>query len=266
MVLGFLCLGSVVSGCSKVSSEGLPTAEIYAELHVAQIDAGAVLAQARLRQGSDHANTYVELQGGDDLIASIRQPFGDISISGDLFGPLREATRSYRLMTGGPQQSGADLFFPDYSNVYDVTLPLPDAAQPVFIGLHRDGQVSAPDSQAVLPPPFELITPQSGEIHAANSDLAVAWSRATLGYAMVLTANSRCSDGSMSVTVQSITQDKDTGRAALAAGSLRPASAATCNVTVSVDRWQSGTLDAHFAGGRIRSHQIRKAVISVPAQ
>ena len=266
VILGIWCLGAVVSGCSKVSSEGLPTSKMYAELHVVQTAAGAVKAQARLRSDSVHSSTYVELQGGDDLIASITQPYGSISISGDLFGQLQEATHSYRMMTGGPQQGSSDLFFPDYSKVYDAELLLPDAAQPVFIGLHRDSQTSAPDSQAILPPPFELIAPQAGETHAANSDLTVAWSSATFGFTMVLTANSTCSDGSMSVSVQSITQDQDTGSAMIPATSLRSGiSTSPCTVTVSLDRWQVGTLDTRFAGGSVRSHQVRTATISVPA-
>lgn len=265
--LGFLCCGALLSGCSKVTSEGLPTSDIYAELHVVQTAAGGVVAQGQLRKGSAHSSTYVELASGDDLIASVAQAYGSISISGDLFGQLQEATQSYRLLTGGPQQGSSDLFFPDYSNVYDVGLLLPDAAQAVFIGLHRDGQTSAPDSQAILPPPFELIAPQSGETHAANSDLAVAWSSATLGFTMVLTTNSTCSDGSMSVSVRSIAQDQDIGSATIPAASLRPSiSTSPCNVTVSLDRWQSGTLDTHFAGGSMRSHQVRSATVSVPAQ
>ena len=268
MILVFLCWSALLSGCDKVvSSAGLPTSDIYAELHVVQTGAGSVVAQGQLRKGSNHSSTYVELQSGDDLIASITQPYGRISISGDLFGQLQEVTHSYRMLTGGPQQGSSDLFFPDYSNVYDVELPLPDAAQSVFIGLHRDGQTSAPDSQAILPPPFELVAPQPGETHAANSDLAVTWSSATLGFTMVLTANSRCSDGSMSVSVQSISKDKDIGSTTIPAASLHPSiSTSPCNVTISLDRWQSGTLDARFAGGSIRSHQIRKAMISVPAQ
>lgn len=263
--LGFLCCGALLSGCSKVTSEGLSTAEMYADLHAVQIQPGTVVAQGRLHKGSVNSSTYVELHDGDDLIASIAQPYGGLSISGDLFGQLQEATRSYRMMTGGPQQSSSDLFFPDYANVYEVTLPLPDAAQPIYIGLHRDSQTSAPDSLAILPPPFELLSPQPGETHAADSDLIVTWSSAVFGFETQLITNSRCADGSMSVSAQSIVQNQDTGTATIPGASLRPSSSTgSCNVTVSVDRWTSGTLDGNFAGGSIRGHQVRTAKITVP--
>ncbi|MBI3775943.1 MAG: hypothetical protein HY273_10400, partial [Gammaproteobacteria bacterium] len=71
-----------------MSSEGLPTADIYADLHVVQAQADTVVAQGQLRKGSSNSSTYVELNGGDDLIASIALPYGNISISGDLFGQL----------------------------------------------------------------------------------------------------------------------------------------------------------------------------------
>jgi hypothetical protein len=260
LAIGILGLGACDN--DETTLGHVPTGSIEATIEVTQWTGGRVAVEAQLRQGeplySGDDLDYLDLTGGDELVASIGQPLAAIGkIEGDLFDGLNGLTNQHQRMSAGSDASwwlSGDLVSPYRASFDGVAV-----GQAVYVELYRDDYDDAAYSYAIIPAAFEIATPGANQVFSRATDaIAISWTPADGGAATRISAEHRCPSGSF--FGWSETQAADTGAATIPAATF--SGSGTCTLSIVVDRYTSGSIDGSFHHGRFLAHQKRRVVVS----
>ncbi|HEY3256376.1 MAG TPA: hypothetical protein VGJ91_20595 [Polyangiaceae bacterium] len=226
VVVGLVTLLAV--GCSKetTSSSNIKTGGIAALIDVYADNATSATVHVELKVGGSDSNTFVDLDNGDELIAT----------AGDEMKTL--TTRD--------------------SGVYEANFSGVAAETPFNVVLNRPRDTTAADNSGALPPPFELEKPMAG-LSRKDDALDVNWAPSGSDDGMDFAFGGDCIfDYSKSPS--------DLGTFTLAKGTLESTGGSmpeTCDVSVDAQRSRSGTADAAFdPESWFRLHQRRSTKFS----
>ena len=220
-------LGLLVVGCSKetTSSNNIKTGGIAALIDVYADTDSTATVHVELRVGGSDSNTYVDLEGGDELTAS----------AGDETKVL--TTRD--------------------SGVYEANFSGVGAETPFTVVLNRPHDTTAADNYGALPAPFTLEKPKAG-LSRKNDDLEVTWAPGSDDRINFEFQGDCIWDYSKSPSdLGSFTVGKGTLESK---GGDMPE---TCDIDLDADRSRSGTADAAFdPESWFRLHQRRSTKFS----
>lgn len=220
-VLGLV--GFAAMGCSKesTSSTNIKTGGIAARIDVYADTNTTARVHVELVVGGTSSNTYVNLEGGDKLVAK----------AGDESKTLTSTD----------------------TGVFDVTFSGVEAEEPISVSLERPADTTAPGNSGTLPPPFDVEKPEAGKSRKTD-DLAVAWAPSGSGDPMDLDFSGSCiysNDKSVS----------DTGAYTVKKGTLESTGGEmpeTCDLTLDIQRTRKGVADSAFdPESYFRLHQRR---------
>ena len=237
-VVWSLLLAGLLVGCENVGSDDINTGGVYASLTVTADGSGSSRVYAALKVGGQNSNTFLDLVGGDTLLA-----YQDTDSSAMI--------RKELLQKVWYEASFA-------TDAEDTPF------QVSFLRVHTgDGTESctgssAPDSYATLPAPYLLTGPAPDtSFSRATDDVAISWDTAS-GDPMSWTMNGDC----IQLKTSSFT---DSGSVTIPAAEFVPEQneqASTCNVTVVITRSRGGTVDANYGeGGSFVAYQVRTVQI-----
>lgn len=118
-------LGLIAFGCTEdVDSNDIKTSGIYADMEVLATGNGRSTVTVALKPGGSRSNTYLEMEGEDELVAAVDDEDRRLGKSG---------------------------------NYYKATFDTEAGDTEFVVSFNRaDEDVSAPDSNVTLPDPFEL--------------------------------------------------------------------------------------------------------------
>jgi len=125
------------------------------------------------------------------------------------------------------------------------------------ITLERPVGESAPDSNVTLPLGFSITAPQSDTSFSRSTDnIDVSWDPIDNTTSLNITAALNCAN-SFDFITEFNGPIPDTGNYTIPASTLT-ASSNTCTLRIVLDRYQTGTIDPHYApGSQITGHQKR---------
>jgi hypothetical protein len=217
-------MGCLAFGCSKesTSSANIKTGGIAALIDVTADTATTAKVHVELRVGGSSSNTYVDLENGDELIA-----------------------------TAGDETKGMT---PRDVGVYEASFSGVGADTPFSVVLKRPNDTTAADNSGTLPEPFDLARPTS-DLSRKDDDLEVTWEPSGTNDGMDFKFDGDCIyPASKSPSdVGSFTVEKDTLRST---GGDKPE---TCDIALDAQRSRSGSADAAFdPESWFRLHQHRK--------
>jgi hypothetical protein len=231
--LYLVCAVGTVGAC-KVDSTALTLKDIGADMKVVGSAGDSNEVTVFLQEGAiDSSLTFLDLKGEDKLYAS----------------------------TGGVEKalSRSSIFgVVGYSATFNGV-----GSNPTFtVRFDRGSAAGAPLSSCTMPSPFEIASPAiSTKFSRGTQDIEVSYSPAgttdKLRYKL---------SGSCIKTIDRTIDTADVGSfridrslITLETGENTPS---TCDVTLSVDRYSTGTLDAAFGkGGRIECYQRRERLL-----
>jgi hypothetical protein len=217
-------VGLLAMGCSEetTSSNNIKTGGIAALIDVYADTATTATVHVELKVGGSSSNTYVGLDGGDQLIAT----------AGDETKTLSTA-------------EGVGRYEAEFSGV---------GAETVFsVVLERPNDTTAADNSGALPAPFVLDKPTE-DLSRKDDDLEVTWAPSGTDDGMDFEFDGDCIwDYSKSPS--------DSGSFTVGKGSLDSKSddmPEECQITLEAQRSRSGTADAAFdPESWFRLHQRR---------
>lgn len=259
MVPIFLFL--VVAGCgganSKVGSQSVSTDDLFAEIHLTDTG-GKVTAEVQLKRGGD-TDSYIELEGGDQLIASTAGRPDQIDLSGDLFNNIDQLSAQQKRMKIGQDVVFDFLggtFLGDGGIWYNATFEDTEPGLEVTVSLLRSSHEDAPGSTATMPDPFEMTEPAGGATPSRGTEeIPVRWSPSGKADAMTLSAVLTCENEQRKTWSEPLAGD--TGSFTIPADTFNDLSG-NCTVGLNLQRTRSGRLDAHYGrGGIITARQSR---------
>jgi len=196
---------------------------------------GVSTVSARLSTDANALNS-IQLDSGDIFATTVGTQSQDMTMV-DLLGDI-----TYQATFNGADASGAS---------YDVALN------------RRPGFVSAPSSIVTMPQPYNMTAPTStGTFSRANEDVTVTYDTSGTQDPMTWSVT----DGSCA-SAPSGTVANDSGSFTIAKGSLVSTEAnqktTTCQVTITLKRTRTGTIDSHFGyGGNITATQGRSVTFT----
>jgi hypothetical protein len=221
-----VCLvGLAALGCSKetTSSSNIKTAGIAALIDVYADDATSATVHVKLVVGGSDSNTYVNLSGGDRLVAT----------AGDDEKELEEVD----------------------SGIYEAEFSDLEEGTEFTVTLERDDDETADANSGVLPPPFTLEEPEN-DLSRADDDLEIAWAPADSGDPMLIAFDGDC-------IFDNDDETSDTGSYLVEKGTLDSTGGdkpETCDIKVSLDRVRNGSADSKFdRESWFKLHQRRAA-------
>lgn len=217
-------LALFVGGCTEtVDSQNIKTPGISATIVATAESDTATTIVATLQVGGPSSNTYVNLEGGDQIFAAI--------------GTDRVAMQA--------QDSGE----------YAATFKTAAADTDFVVDLQRVVEADAPANHGTLPSPFALTVGASSVSRTA--DLTFTWNPSGSKDDMHLNLTGSC------VFNQSIDIPGDTGTFTLTGNTLQPTNsmmAETCDISVEMQRTRTGTTDPGLdSESSFTLHQVRTA-------
>lgn len=223
---------AAITGCEKVESTDINTSGVWANISASGGADGKSTVATTLKVGGATSNTYLELVGGDSLVAS---------------------SGSQSVTMSAKQEFGNVV-------TYHATLDGAEEGKEVKVAFKRDVDPGAPSSTVKLPAPFTLSAPAANASISRNGSLTVTWNAQAGGSSMHLSVSGDCID------TYSRDLDSDSGSYTVNAGDIKEAASRTgesCKATVEVKRSQVGQLDpAYGEGGKIFAYQSRSVEIS----
>jgi hypothetical protein len=218
-------VGLLVMGCSKetTSSANIKTGGIAALIDVYTDAASTATVKVELRVGGSSSNAYVDLENGDELVAT----------AGD-------ETKVLTVRDSGVYEA-------KFSGV---------AAETLFtVVLNRPNDTTAADNSGNLPAPFDLDQPK-GMLSRKDDDLEVTWAPSGTGDGMDFKFDGDC-------IFKYSKSPSDVGSFTVGKGSLDSTGGdepETCDITIEAQRSRSGTADSAFdPESWFRLHQLRSA-------
>jgi hypothetical protein len=224
-----LLLATVVPACTTISSTDVLTSEIYAAINAETTGDGKTTVTATLFVNSPITLDFVELEGGDSLVAK----------------------------TGSQSKTMVE-----HENlntiVHDAELD-GDAEDAIFeVAFERDVDAGAPRSVATLPAKFEIMAPPTTMSRAMP--LVIAWSPSGTMDAMAWTASGSCIEDATGPIMG------DIGTTMIDPGFIKQRMgtgiADQCTVSISIERRRPGMLDAHYRQGVVHGTQARKFFVT----
>jgi hypothetical protein len=229
LVYGSTLLATLASvACTEsVDSDAVRTKGIYAKFEALAVGDGATRITADLRVGGDDG-TYVNIISGDELVATVDGDENRLSKSGDL---------------------------------YKTSFSVDEAGTDIQVAFLRDEDEDAPNSEATLPAGFTLSMPKTtverDEVPtvtwspSGGSATDIEWR--VSGDCIFSDSGTTADDGSFTLSSSQIDvkpSDEDE----------------TCEITVTVDRVATGSVDSAFGeGGEFKAIQRRNITfISTP--
>jgi hypothetical protein len=219
-----LLLAALLPACTTVSSTEVLTSEIYAAINAETTGDGKTTVTATLFVDSPITLDFVELEGGDSLVAK----------TGSQSKPMVERENLNTI-------------------VHDAELDGDAEGASFEVAFVRDVDAGAPRSVATLPAKFEIMAPPTTASRAMP--LVIAWSPAGSPDAMAWTASGSCIEdaagpiigdpGTVMIGPDLIKQRMGTGIAD------------QCTMSISIERKRPGMLDAHYRQGVIHGTQVR---------
>jgi hypothetical protein len=221
--LASLCfIGLAALGCSKetTSSSNIKTGGIAALIDVNAFDDTTATVHVELRIAGSRSNAYVNLEGGDRLLA--------------------EAAGKTKTLTAVD------------SGVYEADFSGVEGGTEFSVTLDRPDDITA-ENTGTLPEPFTLDDPTS-DLSRETDDLTLSWAPAETGDGMQLDIDGSCIfgyDHDMSDTGSFVVQAGELR----STGSDKPE---TCDLTAKVERVHDGSADTVFdRESHFRLHQFR---------
>lgn len=225
-------VGLLAVGCSKetTSSRNIKTGGIAALTDVyADTDTTATI-HVELKVGGSSSNTYINLEDGDQLIATAGDQTKTLSMTDD-----------------------AGIFEAKFSGVGEDTA--------FSLVLERPHDTTASDNSGTLPAPFTLEKP-TDDLSRKNDDLGVAWAPSGTNDAMSLHFDGDC-------IFDLSEKPSDSGSFTVPKGKLDSTGGdkpEACKLTLEAQRSRSGTADSAFdSESWFRLHQRRStSFVSAP--
>lgn len=213
-------VGAAPAGCQEVGSGAVMTSSMYADLSVLGMGDGTSRVRAALRIGSMQSATFVELQPGDTLTA----------VSG---------AKTQKLERTADPLGG---FY--YTGAFTGDLP----GTPFTIAFTRQSDVSAPNSQTVLPSQVTHLMPLAGTAVSRSRNFQLSWDviAGATGDTVDISLTGACIFG------LSLLGQPDTGQAVISANQIKADPVdptATCDMQIIVARKRKGTVDPAFGAG-----------------
>ena len=233
--VGARLLAAVVGlgGCQEVGSGAVMTSSMYADLSVLATGDGMSQARATLRIGSMTSTTLVELQPGDTLTAS----------SGALMKKLER--------TADPQDGFS------YTGMFTGSSP----GTPFSIAFTRQNEVSAPNSQTVLPPQVTHVMPTSGTSVSRAQSFVISWDAGASSNADLIDValTGPCVTGVARLGLP------DSGQVMVPAAQLKnlpDMPGTSCSVQIAVARKRKGSVDPAFGAGGV-FYGIQQSTVTI---
>jgi hypothetical protein len=214
-------------GCEDVDSGDVLTSGMWGDIAFTADGTGASQASAFLRVGGVASNTYVDLQGDDQLTATLL----------DAWKPMVE------------EELGE-------IHRYVASFDTAPVGEPVVVAFVRTVDAGAPQTIAELPPEFAL-DPPVATFSRNTEDLVLSWTP-TSTQMMRVEISGDC-------VWPFVDNVPDAGSYTLVAGTLDPlddAAPISCALDVAVRRLEPGTIDPGYGqGGTAVGVQLRTTEI-----
>lgn len=218
--------------CERIDSSDIRTAGVEPIIQATALGNGKTSVSAELRVGGALSNNFLDLSEGDQL--NIKSDDEELVM-----------TRNVSLLN---------------QVYYTAELEGDNEDKAIEISFIREADESAPSSTVTMPASFTLTAPESGlALVGSTDDLAIAWDNAGKTDPLQLYIVGTCidshketleDDGAHVVPANTLTLDEDQG-------------SNECELTVTLERTRTGSLDAAFAsGGEIQATVVRKVSIS----
>jgi hypothetical protein len=211
--LGLVCLVSASACKETVDSTDVRTSGIYA-VYEATSNGDTTHVTARLLVGGNESNTDMRLTESDRLRATV-------------------ADEAKNLTDGNNNQ------------MYEATFAETAGGTEVSIAFTRGGDdQDAPDSSATLPEGFTIDGVADNMNISRTEDIVITWDPSGEADDMEWTLKGDC------VSTEFDLSQADTGTLTIAGGQVEPKfmddETETCDVTFTLDRVRSGSVDSHF--------------------
>jgi len=212
----------------NIDSNDVRTSGVYPEIKVVASEKDESVVTVYLKTGGNKSNTYLELKGDDELVATV----GDTSKNLDQDGDVSKATFPFN--TGGSE---------------------------FIIAFNRgEDDDSAPASTCTLPEPFNLTGLEAQSTVSRADGVTLTWEPAEDGDTMRWTLEATSGGCLFPSGDKSMT---DTGSLTLGPDDFDATQSAkdngeSCDAKVCVERFRKGSLDPAFEeGGEIEAVQRR---------
>jgi hypothetical protein len=229
-------ISAPLAACTSVDSDNILTSGMYADIRATATGDGDTTVRTTLYLENPGSLNFIELEGGDQLIAYA--PDGDSQI-------MRQAQ------------------FLGITN-YSARFEIDDSGSEFIVELSRIVDEGAPDSRVFLPEGFDILNPEDEAYSRAADDIVLEWDPFDTGDDMDVVVTGNC------IQTYSVGVEGDPGVAVIEAGSLVKSEGDTvpddCDLVVEITRSTPGDVDpAYGFGGVARGQQVRTVgVVSSP--
>jgi len=235
--LAFVPLALTVGCAESVESEDVMTSGVYAMIDVTSDgDGSGADVEVRLKVGGPESNTFLDLVGDDTLTASAGEETLTLQRQN---APIETDLIWY---TAHFAADGEDTEF--------------------TISFNRSIDDGAPSSKVTLPADLAITAPAENASLSMSEDITVTWEPSDKPDAIELSVNGDC--------IRAINATPpDSGSYTIAADDIEPIDdedPQTCDITITVRRQRSGTLDTGYGeGGVIHGAESRsvKALLNL---
>jgi hypothetical protein len=197
-----------LAGCTETtSSENIKTGGIAALIEVTASNSTTSRIHVDLKVGGDESNTYVILEGGDELVAT----------------------------ADGSEKTLQAVDDGEYETTFDTVA----GGTEFTVALERTDDDSARNNRGTLPEPFSIDFPKSSDSVSRGEDLTVTWDAAS-GGTMHIEVDGGC------IFFETADAADSQGSYTFPAGTLSPTNDKeneSCEVDVVLTRTVSGTTD-----------------------
>ena len=232
-----LSMGILISGCGSTHSENVKSQGIFARI-IAKAENNSTKVDTTLSVGSSRGTT-LEIDGSDSLKATARgvtQTLTKTSFLGDI----------------------------SYTTTFDFNVPSTE----IVVSFERSKDTSCPNSRILMPDPFTVTAPSSGQAFTSLSSIDVNWTPANpVSGTISVSFSTRCTAaGGSAVRRSSTFSYVDTGTTSVPVTSVLPTESydktQSCSCDIEVSRTANGTLDPNYGeGGSITGSQVRTVSI-----
>jgi hypothetical protein len=240
----FALISVLLTACSDTESDNVKTTGVHAEIEVVANGSGNTDINVQLEVGSGgEFTTQLDLSNGDTLVAYAN-------------GEEQTLTKVEKLL----------------GTHYVTTFNFDSTNIEFRVALLRNNDESAPNSTVLLPDPFAITSPNSGEIFARNADIVTTWDPGFSNHSIRVNYELYCSDGNYISTYQIERVISDSGQHTINATDLLGSHASQtstqngCDLNIIVSRTRYGNLDPNYGeGGYIKASQKRSRTVRIAA-
>lgn len=220
------------AGCGEaVDSTSVKTDGVYADFTATAEGSGQTDIQARLRTGGPNSNTFLELEGGDELT---------FYVDGDAHEPDEQSPLGDRTF---------------YQKLVDKDA----GGTNLRIEFTREDGTNAPNSTVMMPDRFEIESPTDSDSYSrsANDDVDIQLSNTDQDTDLEVTVRGDCLDRGYSKSVSGDQQTITIPGDELQSDDSEDEQPGTCTPSVTVERVMRGDVDSAYTGGRFEATHER---------